>query len=75
MLQLTDFYGLPAEVAIMLMKYCFRIGKTSQKRHTHCRAGLGKREYPAPVDEGDQHLQKLEKRCTALRSTSARLWT
>ena len=60
-LQLTDFYGLPAEVAIMLMKYCFRIGKTSQN-YILTAAQDWVNENIRTVDEADQHLQKLEKR-------------
>ena len=60
-LQLTDFYGLPAEVAIMLMKYCFRIGKTSQN-YILTAAQDWVNENIRTVDEADQYLQKLEKR-------------
>lgn len=60
-LQLTDFYGLPAEVAIMLMKYCFRIGKTTQN-YILTTAQDWVNENIRTVDEADQHLQKLEKR-------------
>ena len=60
-IQLTDFYGLPAEVAIMLMKYCFRIGKTTQN-YILTTAQDWVNENIRTVEEADQHLQKLEKR-------------
>ncbi len=60
-IQLTDFYGLPAEVAVMLMKYCFRIGKTTQN-YILTTAQDWVNENIRTVEEADQHLQKLEKR-------------
>ena len=60
-IQLTDFYGLPAEVAVMLMKYCFRIGKTTSN-YILTTAQDWVNENIRTVDEADMHLQKLEKR-------------
>ena len=62
-LQLTDFYGLPAEVAVMLLKYCFRIGKTTPN-YILAVAQDWVNENIRTVAEADAHLLKLEKRFT-----------
>lgn len=62
-LQLTDFYGLPAEVAVMLLKYCFRIGKTTPS-YILAAAQDWVNENIRTVAEADAHLLKLEKRFT-----------
>ena len=62
-LQLTDFYGLPAEVAVMLLKYCFRIGKTTPN-YILAVAQDWVNENIRTVAEADAHLIKLEKRFT-----------
>lgn len=61
MLQLTDFYGLPAEVALMLLKYCFRVGKTTPN-YILAAAQDWVNENIRTVAEADAHLLKLEKR-------------
>lgn len=60
-LQLTDFYGLPAEVAVMLLKYCFRVGKTTPN-YILATAQDWSNENIRTVSEADAHLLKLEKR-------------
>ena len=60
-LQLTDFYGLPAEVAVMLLKYCFRVGKTTPN-YILATAQDWANENIHTVSEADAHLLKLEKR-------------
>ncbi len=60
-LQLTDFYGLPAEVAVMLLKYCFKVGKTTPN-YILAVAQDWVNENIRTVGEADAHLQKLEKR-------------
>lgn len=60
-LQLTDFYGLPAEVAVMLLKYCFRVGKTTPN-YILATAQDWVNENIRTVGEADEQLQKLEKR-------------
>ncbi len=60
-LQLTDFYGLPAEVAVMLLKYCFRVGKTTPN-YILATAQDWVNENIRTVAEADAHLLKLEKR-------------
>lgn len=60
-LQLTDFYGLPAEVAVMLLKYCFRVGKTTPN-YILATAQDWVNENIRTVSEADAHLLKLEKR-------------
>lgn len=60
-LQLTDFYGLPAEVAVMLMKYCFKVGKTTPSYITAAAKDWAD-ENIRTVEEADAHLLKLEKR-------------
>ena len=62
-LQLTDFYGLPAEVAVMLLKYCFRIGKTTPN-YILAVAQDWVNENIRTVAEADAHLLTLEKRFT-----------
>lgn len=60
-LQLTDFYGLPAEVSVMLLKYCFKVGKTTPN-YILTVAQDWVNENIRTVEEADAHLQKLEKR-------------
>ncbi len=60
-LQLTDFYGLPAEVAVMLLKYCFRVGKTTPN-YILAVAKDWVDENIRTVSEADKHLLVLEKR-------------
>lgn len=59
-LQVTDFYGLPAEVAVMLLKYCFRIGKTTPGYITRVAEDWSENNIRT-VDEADIQLMKLEK--------------
>lgn len=59
-LQITDFYGLPAEVAVMLLKYCFRIEKTTPSYITRTAEDWAENNIRT-VDEADAQLQKLEK--------------
>ena len=68
-LQLTDFYGLPAEVAVMLLKYCFRIGKTTPN-YILAVAQDWVNENIRTVAEADAHLLKLEKRFTVDKTGS-----
>lgn len=61
LIQLTDFYGLPAEVAVMLLKYCFRIGKTSPN-YILSAAQDWVNENIRTVADADAQLILLEKR-------------
>lgn len=60
-LQLVDFYGLPAEVAVMLLKYCFKVGKTTPS-YILATAQDWVNEDIRTVEAADAHLLKLEKR-------------
>lgn len=60
-LQVTDYYGLPAEVAVMLLKYCFKVGKTTPSYITAAAKDWAD-ENIRTVEEADAHLLKLEKR-------------
>ncbi|MGN1339041.1 MAG: DnaD domain protein [Oscillospiraceae bacterium] len=60
-LQVTDYYGIPAEVAVMLYKFCFRIGKTTPG-YIESVAKDWVNENIRTVEEADAHLSKLEKR-------------
>ena len=60
-LQVTDYYGIPAEVAVMLYKYCFKIGKTTPG-YIETVAKDWVAENIRTVEEADAHLSKLEKR-------------
>lgn len=62
-LMLVDHYGLPAEVSAMLLKYCFKIGKTSpgyiqSVAQTWADNGI------STASDADALLTKLEKRFT-----------
>lgn len=59
-LQITDFYGIPAEVAVMLLKYCFRIEKTTPSYITRTAEDWAENNIRT-VSEADAQLQKLEK--------------
>ncbi len=60
LLQITDFYGIPAEVAVMLLKYCFRIEKTTPSYITRTAEDWAENNIRT-VEEADAQLQKLEK--------------
>lgn len=60
-LQLVDFYGLPAEVAVMLLKYCFKVGKTTPS-YILSTAQDWVNEDIRTVEAADAHLLRLEKR-------------
>ena len=60
-LQVTDYYGIPAEVAVMLYKYCFRIGKTTPS-YIESVAKDWVNENIRTVEEADLLLSRLEKR-------------
>ncbi len=60
LLQITDFYGIPAEVAVMLLKYCFRIEKTTPSYITRTAEDWAENNIRT-VDEADAQLQKLER--------------
>lgn len=60
-LMLVDHYGLPAEVAAMLLKYCFKIGKTSTG-YIQAAAQSWADDNIKTAEEADAVLSKLEKR-------------
>ena len=60
-LQVTDYYGIPAEVAVMLYKYCFKIGKTTPG-YIESVAKDWVNENIRTVEEADAQLSRLEKR-------------
>lgn len=60
-LQVTDYYGIPAEVAVMLYKFCFKIGKTTPG-YIESVANDWANENIRTVEEADAHLSKLEKK-------------
>lgn len=60
-LQLTDFYGLPAEVAVMLLSYCFKQGKSTPS-YIISVAKDWVNEDIRTVEAADKHLGLLEKR-------------
>ncbi len=60
-LQVTDYYGIPAEVAVMLYKYCFKVGKTTPG-YIESVAKDWVSENIRTVEDADAHLLKLEKR-------------
>lgn len=60
-LQITDYYGIPAEVAVMLYKFCFKIGKTTPS-YIEAVAKDWVNENIRTVEEADAHLVKMEKR-------------
>lgn len=62
-LMLVDHYGLPAEVAAMLLKYCFKIGKTSSG-YIQSVAQSWADDGISTVSEADALLTRLEKRFT-----------
>lgn len=62
-LMLVDHYGLPAEVSAMLLKYCFKIGKTSPG-YIQSVAQTWADDGISSVAEADALLTKLEKRFT-----------
>ena len=62
-LMLVDHYGLPAEVSAMLLKYCFKIGKTSSG-YIQSVAQTWADDGISNVAEADALLSKLEKRFT-----------
>ncbi len=62
-LMLVDHYGLPAEVAAMLLKYCFKIGKTSSG-YIQSVAQTWADDGITTAAEADALLSKLEKRFT-----------
>lgn len=62
-LMLVDHYGLPAEVAVMLLKYCFKIGKTSSG-YIQSVAQSWADDSITTVAQADALLSRLEKRHT-----------
>ncbi len=62
-LMLVDHYGLPAEVAAMLLKYCFKIGKTSTG-YIQSVAQTWSDDGITTAAAADALLSKLEKRFT-----------
>ncbi|MBQ8194654.1 MAG: DnaD domain protein [Oscillospiraceae bacterium] len=63
-LMLVDHYGLPAEVAAMLLKYCFKIGKTSMG-YIQTVAQTWSDDGIRTAAEADALLAKLEHRFAA----------
>ena len=62
-LMLVDHYGLPAEVSAMLLKYCFRIGKTTPG-YIQSVAQTWADDGIVTAADADIRLAKLEKRFT-----------
>ncbi len=62
-LMLVDHYGLPAEVSAMLLKYCFKTGKTSSG-YIQSVAQTWADDGISTAAEADALLSKLEKRFT-----------
>lgn len=62
-LMLVDYYGLPAEVAAMLLKYCFKIGKTTTG-YIQSVAQTWSEDGITNAAAADALLSKLEKRFT-----------
>lgn len=60
-LMLVDHYGLPVEVAAMLLKYCFKVGKTSTG-YIQSVAQTWADDDIRTLDEANDRLVKLEKR-------------
>ncbi len=60
-LLLVDHYGLPAEVAAMLLKYCFKIEKTSSG-YIQSVAQTWADDGINDIQQADTRLAKLEKR-------------
>lgn len=58
---LVEHFGLPAQVAVMLLKYCFKIGKTTTA-YIHSVAKTWSDEGVDTVSEADERLAVLEKR-------------
>lgn len=63
-LMLVDHYGLPPEVAAMLLRYCFKIGKTSSG-YVQTVAQSWSDDGIRTVAEADERLSKLEHRFAA----------
>ncbi len=63
-LMLVDHYGLPAEVAALLLKYCFKIGKKSTG-YIESVAQSWSDEGIHTASEADALLSKLEQRFSA----------
>lgn len=62
-IMLVDYYGLPAEVAAMLLKYCFKIGKTTTG-YIQSVAQTWSDDGITTAAAADALLSKLEKRFT-----------
>ncbi len=60
-LSLVDLYGLPPEVALMLLNYCFKSGNSSIS-YIQSTASLWAEEGIKTVGEADTKIGKLEKR-------------
>ena len=60
-LLLVDHYGLPAEVAAMLLQYCFRIGKTTSA-YIQSVAQSWSDDGIHTITEADERLAMLERR-------------
>jgi len=60
-LMLVEHFGLPAQVAAMLLKYCFKIGKTTAN-YIQSVAQTWADEGVNTVSDADERLAKLEKR-------------
>ncbi len=63
-LMLVDHYDLPAEVAAMLLKYCFKIGKTSSG-YLQTVAQTWSDDGIRTIAQADERLAKLEHRFAA----------
>lgn len=59
-LSLVDYYGLPAEVSALLLKYCFSIGKASQG-YIKSVAQTWSDEGITDAESADRMLAKLER--------------
>lgn len=63
-LMLVDQYELPAEVAVMLLRYCFKIGKTTPA-YIQSVAQSWSDDGINSVEDADKRLAKLEQRFAA----------
>ncbi len=61
LVMLVEHFGLPAQVSAMLLKYCFKIGKTSTS-YIQTVAQTWSDEGVISVAEADERLSTLEKR-------------
>lgn len=60
LIALVDHYGLPAGVALMLLSYCFKVGKTSPNYIESTAAGWSEDGIDS-IDKADARIRTLEK--------------